>query len=146
MKLFPTIGWDGMTDSAQFQHIQKLVFNRTFSREEKGMKRHGKGRPLPEQPAFLVRINNPGFFTGQAMKKIIEANEWEGDEADGVSEKHVMQHQIEEFTDAIVYLQFEILHRMNELDKLMKAEASLFGKEVMFNEEEGEAEDEGSKE
>lgn len=101
--------WLSKRGDLKFDYVQKMVYNRVFSPEEKGMKRHGKGRPLFEQPAFIVRSSNSGFCTGQAMKKIIEAQEWEGDSAVGLLPETIEDFQITEYMDAIAYLQFEIL-------------------------------------
>ena len=118
--------WSSKRDDLKFDYVQKMVFNRVFSADEKGMRRHGKGRPLFEQPAFMVRPSNPGFFTGQAMKKIIEAQEWEGDVAEDASPDQIGDFQIEEYMDAVAYLQFEILWILSIKEANKKAKESLF--------------------
>lgn len=97
-------------DTVQFDIMQRLVHHRVFAADEKGMRRHGKGLPLWLQPAFQVRPNSPGFFTGQAQKKIIEGSLWEGDEAEGLTPESILAFQMTEYVDAIAYLTFELMY------------------------------------
>lgn len=106
----------GVGDKGKFKKVLEAMRHRVFDPAAKGMRQHGKGRPLFQQPAFTVRKHCVGFFTGQAMKKIIEANEWTNDEADGVTSQQIASHQIDEYLDACIYTIFEILELAGQFD------------------------------
>ena len=92
-------------DTQKADHPLQSVFDAVIHQAQhgKGNERHGNGKPFMQQPwVDLADTHGRGFLTGQAAKKLQEAQSMEGERWE------------REMLGAIAYAMMAVLHRRSK--------------------------------